>query len=67
VNVSVGQKVRIIVTSDVDNEVHVHGAEVEKELTAGQPGEIEAVESQPGIYEVELHHPALLLFQLVAR
>ena len=67
VAVRVGEHVRLTVISDVDNEVHVHGVDVEKELTADIPTTFVVTNDQPGVYEVELHHPALLLFQFVVR
>jgi plastocyanin len=58
-----GQTVRIIVTSDKADEVHVHGYEKEQELTAGQPGTIEFTADQTGRFEVETHKSGLQLFQ----
>ena len=58
-----GQTVRIIVTSDKADEVHVHGYDIEKELAAGQTGTIEFTADQTGRFEVETHHQGLQLFQ----
>jgi hypothetical protein len=56
--------VRLIVTSDVDDEVHVHGFDVEKELSAGQPTTLEFTADQTGLFEVETHESGLQLLQL---
>lgn len=65
--VSAGDRVRLVVTADADNVLHVHGAEVERELTAGRPLTVEFAIEDPGVYAVELHEPELLLMQLVVR
>ncbi len=55
------------VTSDVDDEVHVHGFDVEKPLDAGQTTTIELTADQQGVFEVETHESELLLVQLEVR
>lgn len=67
INVKVGERVRLTVISDVDNVVHVHGVDIEKDVTADHPQTFVVVNTRPGVYEVELHRPALLLFQFVVR
>lgn len=67
VEISAGQPVRITVTSDVDNVVHVHGAEVERPVKANQPLTFQVTVDQAGTYEVELHEPQLLLFKISVR
>lgn len=65
-----GQTLAITVTSDVDDELHVHGFDKEAELSAGVPTTLEVtVDSSigPGIYEVETHESDLLLFQIEVR
>jgi plastocyanin len=64
VKVAVGSSVRILVNSDVDDEVHVHGYDIEREVSAGQPTTIEFTADQTGVFEVETHESDLLLFQL---
>jgi plastocyanin len=58
-----GQTVRIIVTSDKADEIHVHGYEKEKELAAGETATIEFTADETGRFEVETHHQGLQLFQ----
>jgi plastocyanin len=53
--VSPGETVRLVVTSDVADEMHVHGYDLEKALPAGQPATLEFVADQPGLFEVETH------------
>ena len=70
VALEVGQTVRITVTGDTDDEIHVHGFEIEMPLVAGTPAEIEfevGPTPGPGLYEVELHDSGLLLLQLEVR
>lgn len=67
VEVPKDSQVRLIVTSDVDDELHVHGYEVEEELEAGRPTTVELTADQTGIFEVETHESELELLQLVVR
>ena len=55
VPVAAGSHVTLVVTSDVADEVHVHGYDVEQELSPGQPAEIVLDATIPGVFEVELH------------
>jgi plastocyanin len=67
VDVAVGETVRVTVTSDVDDEVHVHGVEQTADLSAGSPTTLEFSLAEPGVYEAETHESGLLLFQLIVR
>ncbi|HSK25367.1 MAG TPA: hypothetical protein VK894_00465, partial [Jiangellales bacterium] len=67
VDVAVGTPVRLVVTSDVDDELHVHGVDVEAPLAAGQPAVLDFVPAEPGLYDVETHDSALMLVQIAAR
>jgi hypothetical protein len=68
VEVATGEAVRLIVTSDVDDELHVHGVETTAALVAGEPTTLEfTTRDEPGVYEVETHDGGLLLFQLLVR
>ncbi|WP_442277097.1 hypothetical protein [Terrabacter sp. 2TAF16] len=60
----VGETINVTVTSDHDDEVHAHGFEVEKEIKAGVPVTLQLTGDVPGVYEVEMHHPALTLLQI---
>jgi len=67
VDLAVGETLRLVVTSDRDSEVHAHGFEVEAPVPAGVPTTVELTGSAPGVYEVELHDPDLLLLQVAVR
>jgi hypothetical protein len=67
VDLASGARLRLVITVDHDDEVHVHGFEVEREVTANQPVTIDLTGGEPGLYEVETHHPSLRLLQLLVR
>lgn len=67
VDLGVGETLRLVVTSDRDSEVHGHGFEVDAPVPAGEPTSIELVGETPGVFEVELHDPDLLLLQIAVR
>ena len=52
--VSLNERVRLRVTSDVSDEVHVHGYEHRFAVGATGPAEITFVANLPGVFEVEL-------------
>ena len=54
-------------TSDVADEVHVHGYDVKQDAGAGPPATVELVADQPGVFEVETHEAKLQLVQLEVR
>jgi hypothetical protein len=62
-----GERVRLVLTVDKANVVHVHGADVERPVPAGVPLTVDFTVDQPGVFPVELHDPELLLLQLVVR
>lgn len=64
VKIAPGQTLRLVVTADHDDELHAHGFEVEKEVTAGVPTTVDLTTDEPGLYEVEMHHPELRLLQV---
>jgi hypothetical protein len=64
VKVQQGEAVRLVVTSDVADEVHVHGYELEVALPPGKPGTVEFTADQPGLFEVETHETEKVLLQL---
>jgi plastocyanin len=67
VEVRRGDTVRIVVTSDVDDEVHVHGVEQTATLVAGETATVEFTVDEAGLFEVETHEGDLLLFQLLVQ
>ncbi len=67
VEVDRGTSVRIEVTSDQRDELHVHGYDRTAPLVPGSPAALQLVADVPGVFEVETHDSGLLLFQLVVR
>ncbi|MFJ6155000.1 hypothetical protein ACWD6L_24945 [Micromonospora profundi] len=67
VTVGKGESIRITVTSDVDDELHVHGYDLGARLPAGVAGSVEFRADKTGLFEVETHDSELVLFQLVVR
>jgi hypothetical protein len=59
-----GERVRFRVRSEQDDEVHVHGYDIEKPLKAGQPLTIAFKATINGIFEIELHHANVQIGQL---
>jgi outer membrane murein-binding lipoprotein Lpp len=68
VEVATGEHVHISVTSDHADEVHVHGYDIEKEVSAGGTVTIDFTADIPGQFEVEAHKLSPpLLFTLVVQ
>ena len=66
VEVATGDHVHLSVTSDHADEVHVHGYDIEKEVSAGGTVTIDFTADIPGQFEVEAHKLSpSLLFTLV--
>jgi heme/copper-type cytochrome/quinol oxidase subunit 2 len=66
VTVKSGEQVRLTVTSDVDDEVHVHGYNLMQDVAPDRPATITFQANVPGVFEVELEHlgKQLLTFQV---
>jgi hypothetical protein len=65
--VAKGDTVKLVVTTDTADEVHVHAVDIEKETAPGKPVTITFVAKDAGIYEVETHESGLQLLQLEVR
>ncbi|MDP3714221.1 MAG: hypothetical protein Q8R60_17240 [Mycobacteriales bacterium] len=65
VTVTLGSKVRIVVTSDVAEELHLHVYDVKKVVTPGQPTEVLFTADVPGQVELELEQSRTTLVRLV--
>ncbi|MGV9302792.1 hypothetical protein ACWENQ_04555 [Nonomuraea sp. NPDC004354] len=59
-----GQTVTLTVTSDVADELHVHGFDIGKELQPGKPAVVSFTADMTGVFEVETHESKLVLIQL---
>lgn len=64
VEVPLGEQVVLRFTSDVAEEIHVHGYDLYTDLSPGVPAEIAFTADIPGSFEVELHEAGRPLFQL---
>jgi hypothetical protein len=62
--VSLGEPVLLSVTSDVADEVHVHGYDLKEDVAAGGTAEIEFTADLAGVWEVELEHSKVQLVEL---
>ena len=62
--VPAGEQVTLAVTSDVADEVHVHGYNLTAELVPGEPEELTFTATIPGVFEVELHDAGTVLLSL---
>lgn len=62
--VPVGAQVVLRISSDVAEEVHVHGYDLEAAIPAGGSVDVPLTASIPGVFEVELHDSGKVLFQL---
>ena len=64
VEAALGERLVIRITSDVADEVHVHGYDERATVPAGGSVEIPLTADIPGGFEVELEESGRLLFQL---
>ena len=64
VEVTQGERVRIVVKADVSDEVHVHGYDLTADVTPLEAAVIVFRADAPGVYEVELESAGLLLLEL---
>ncbi len=64
---TLNQPVTIRVTSDVAEEVHVHGYDKRVNVAAGGTAEVAFVANIPGVFEVEFERSHKLLFTLEVR
>jgi len=67
VEVGLGETVRLVVLSDANDELHVHGYELKRPVAAGKELTLEFVADIPGVFEVELEQAGLPLFELRVR
>ena len=62
--VPLGEPVVLRISSDVAEEVHVHGYDLEADVPAGGSVDVPLTADIPGVFEVELHDSGKVLFQL---
>jgi hypothetical protein len=66
-SVARGRTVVITVTSDVAEEVHVHGYDLSADVAPGAPATIRFVADAPGRFEIELENSAVQIAELEVR
>ena len=64
VEVDLGSVVAVMVTSDIAEEVHVHGYDILRAVSAGHPAHFAFNAEIPGVFEVELEGSGRLLLLL---
>ncbi len=64
-DIPLGSLVTLVVSSEVDGLVHVHGFEEKTDLVAGQTAEVTFTASMAGAFEVETHDPDAVWIKLV--
>ena len=62
--VAAGERVTLVVTSDVAEELHVHGYDLTTAVLPGTPAELSFEATIPGVFEVELHDAGTVLLTL---
>ncbi len=67
VDLPVGGRLVLVVTSDHDDSLHAHGFDVSADLRAGVPTTVALSGTTPGVYEVESHDPSLTLLTVAVR
>lgn len=67
VQVKLGEPVRVIVMSDVAEELHVHGYDLFQDVVPGEAATLEFVADIPGQFEAELEDAQLTLFTFEVR
>jgi hypothetical protein len=64
VPVGLGDEVTLSVTSDVADELHLHGYDLEAQLEPGQPAVLTFPADIAGVFEAELHEAGTVLLSL---
>jgi heme/copper-type cytochrome/quinol oxidase subunit 2 len=64
IQVDVGKTVTLGVTDDIDEELHVHGYDIKRDLTAGARVDVVFTADIPGVFDVELEHSGLKVAEL---
>jgi hypothetical protein len=65
--VTKGKLVRFVVRTNLGREVHLHGYDIEKRVVAGRPTVLQFTAKIRGRFELELHHPDVLLAELTVK
>lgn len=62
-----GRVVRFVIRTDAGKGIHLHGYEIEKTPKQGKATVIQFTAKLPGRFELELHHPDVVLADLTVR
>lgn len=62
-----GDRVVVAVTSDVSDEVHVHGYDLKANVASGKPARISFVANIPGRFDIELESRSLQIGDLTVQ
>jgi hypothetical protein len=66
-SVKQGHKVELVVTSEIADEVHLHGYDLMADVAAGEPVTIRFTADTPGVFEIELEDLGLQIAELEVR
>lgn len=64
ITVHKGDVIRLMVTADAPEEVHMHGYDIAKDVGPGAPARYDVPATITGIFEVELEHSGVPIAQL---
>ena len=67
IQLAVGDTVEFVVTSDHNDELHIHGMDHAIPVKKGKTVVERVTVETTGRFEVESHHPALVIVQLIVR
>ena len=62
--ISLGDTVTLRVTSDVADEIHLHGYDIMQDVGAGETADLTFDATIPGVFEAELEHEGIKLVEL---
>lgn len=63
-NVDEGSRVVFQVTSDVPEELHVHGYDISSDVGPGTPAKVSFTADIPGVFEIEMEHGGIPVAEL---
>ena len=66
-SVDKGDRLVLVVTSDVSDEVHVHGYDLSRDVGPGQPARIAFRATIPGRFEIELEEHGVPIAELTVK
>ncbi|HEY5846156.1 MAG TPA: hypothetical protein VIT42_05130 [Microlunatus sp.] len=65
VKVATDASVRVTLTSDVAESIHIHGYDKSAEANKGKPGSVTFTADVQGVFEIETHETAKLVAKLI--